>query len=136
AMIQIIDVNASTLRLYRAASKSELLGALPKIVIPGGNDTFRQELVHISKGHTDYHLEGPFQALTGERVHVSLSWSALPGYEQTLSRVIISAIDVTERVHAEAKLKQRLAELEAVNRVSVALRSAQTQDEILARLAN
>jgi PAS domain S-box-containing protein len=136
ALIQIIDVNVSALRLYRAANKSELLGALPQIVIPGANDTFRQELVHISQGRTDYQLEGPFQTLTGERVHVSLSWSALPGHEQTLSRVILSAIDVSERVQAEAKLKQRLAELEAVNRVSVALRSARTQDEILARLAN
>lgn len=39
--------------------------------------------------------------------------------------------DITERKRAEEEIQHRLAELEAVNRVSTALRAAQTLDEML-----
>jgi PAS domain S-box-containing protein len=39
--------------------------------------------------------------------------------------------DITERKQAEEEIKQRLAELEAVNHISTALRVAQTLDEML-----
>jgi GAF domain-containing protein len=39
--------------------------------------------------------------------------------------------DITDRVRAEEQIKQRLAELEAVNQISTALRAAQTLDEML-----
>jgi PAS domain S-box-containing protein len=39
--------------------------------------------------------------------------------------------DITERKRAEEEIKQRLAELEAVNQLSTALRAAQTLDEML-----
>ena len=39
--------------------------------------------------------------------------------------------DITERKQAEAEIKRRLAELEAVNRLSTAMRAAQTLDEML-----
>ncbi|MBI5830255.1 MAG: PAS domain S-box protein, partial [Chloroflexi bacterium] len=44
------------------------------------------------------------------------------------------ANDITGRKQAEEALKHRLAELEAVNQVSTALRAAQTLDEMLPRL--
>ncbi len=72
--------------------------------------------------------------LAGEELRVNLGWSALPGHEHDLERVIVSMVDVTERARAEAALKQRLDELEAVNRVSTALGAAQRLDEMLPRL--
>src|ERR1051325_4538391 len=42
--------------------------------------------------------------------------------------------DITERKRSEAEIKQRLAELEAVNRVSTILRAAHTLDDILPQL--
>ena len=42
--------------------------------------------------------------------------------------------DISERKQAEEQIKQRLAELEAVNQISTALRAAQTVDEMLPRL--
>ncbi len=47
---------------------------------------------------------------------------------------LVLANDVTERKRAEQEIKRRLAELEAVHRVSTALRTAQTLDEMLPRL--
>src|SRR5262249_45253587 len=101
---------------------------------PGGS--FRQELLNLAQGQTDFLLEGPVQLATGERLYLSLRWAALPGHEQTLARVMVLVLDITERVQAEAELKRRLAELEAVNRVSVVLRSARTEPEILAQLVS
>jgi PAS domain S-box-containing protein len=135
ALIRVIDVNAAALKLYQAADKVELMAGLARIIVEGSK-TFAQELVHIAHGDTDYDLEGPFQTITGAGIYLSLRWSSLPGYEHNLSRVIVSVTDITERVRAESELKRRVAELEAINRVSVALRSATTQGEILKRLAD
>ena len=44
--------------------------------------------------------------------------------------------DITARKQAEEEIKQRLAELEAVNRISSALRAAQTLDEMLPLLVD
>jgi PAS domain S-box-containing protein len=45
--------------------------------------------------------------------------------------VIWVARDITERRRAEQEIEHRLAELEAINRISTALRGAQTLDEML-----
>ena len=105
-LIQILDANSSALKLYGAHSLADLAGTLPKIVASEPDETLLRELVNIARGQTDFQLEGPSQTLTGERVGVSLHWSALPGYEASLARVMISAIDITERQRAGEALAQ------------------------------
>ena len=46
-------------------------------------------------------------------------------------RVIVTVQDVTERKLAEEEIKKRLADLEAINRIMIALRGASTLDEML-----
>jgi PAS domain S-box-containing protein len=106
SLIQILEVNSAALKLYGVSSKADLLGALQNLVLSGTNETFLRQLVKISRGETDFELEGPFRTLTGEPVQVSLRWSALPGHEETLSRVLITAIDMTERERAAETLAQ------------------------------
>ena len=48
--------------------------------------------------------------------------------------VLIVAHDITARKRAEEETRARIAELEAVNRVSVAMRAAETLDQMLPRL--
>jgi PAS domain S-box-containing protein len=61
-----------------------------------------------------------------------LSWNAHPLTEQQL--IFAVTHDITERKQAEQAAAYRLAELEAVNRVSTALRIAQTQEAMLTML--
>ena len=81
------------------------------------------------------------QAISGEVIH----YHSLMGRESDLEvhsaplragpgqreGTILLLVDVTTRVRAEADLKQRLAELEAISRISTALRTAQTLEAML-----
>ena len=130
-LIKVIHVNKMTLQRYGAASQEELASNLDKIFGPDTDASFLEQIISIAEGKADFHWEGVNRTLAGEDIIVSLTTSVLPGHAQDLARVVVSTVDITERVHAEAGLKRRLAELEAVNRVSTAMRAAQTVEQML-----
>jgi PAS domain S-box-containing protein len=104
ASIKILDVNNATLKLFHAGSKEELTGSFKRVVGEISIDGFLDEFVHIAEAETDFEWEGINHTMEGETLRVSLHWSAGPGYEETLGRVIVSMIDVTQRKQAEDAL--------------------------------
>ena len=108
ALVQIVEVNKATLELYQAGNKEELLKNLATIFRDDSYESFREELVHIAEGKTQFSWEGTNETLDGKRLDVSLSWLVAPGHETNLSKVIISIIDITERKRAEEEI-QRLS---------------------------
>ena len=104
-LVKIIDINNATLKLYHAQSKEELLTSLDRIVPPQAHGEFLEELVHIANGDLQFEWEGTNQTLSGDPLFARIHWSALPGFEDSLARVIISLEDVTERRLAEKALR-------------------------------
>jgi len=68
-----------------------------------------EERFRIAEGKTEFEWEGINRTLTGDRVDVSLRWSAAPGNADSLSKVIISLMDITERKRAEVALQESQA---------------------------
>ena len=66
---------------------------------------FQNELVALAGGATTFQGEGSLRTPAGELRVVALYLSVAPGYEATLGRVLISFIDVTERVQMQAALR-------------------------------
>ena len=79
-MVKIIDVNQATLNLYQASSKDELLGGLSKIFIEDTYSVFREELIALAEGKTEFKSEALTRTLNGDNRHVSLTLSVVPGY--------------------------------------------------------
>jgi PAS domain S-box-containing protein len=104
--IKVLDVNKATLRLYQAKDKAELLDHAEKILGANTYETIGDELVGILQGETNFDKEVIDQTLAGDKIMVRMSWSAAPGHEDALSRVIVSKIDITERTRAEEALQQ------------------------------
>ncbi len=102
ALVKVIDVNKATLELFQASDTTELLNNLDRVFTPESYHIFREELIAIAEGKTAFASEGVNRTLAGEAIHISLNWSAMSGYEDTLSKVIVSLIDITERKRAEA----------------------------------
>jgi diguanylate cyclase (GGDEF)-like protein len=105
AKIRVLDINRKTLELYGARSKSELLNNIEKIFRDEMRGVFREELLEIWDGKVEFEREGVNYSLHGEPVDIDLRWSALPGFEKTMERTLVSITNITARKRAEAYLK-------------------------------
>jgi len=109
-LVKMVDGNKATLKLYKAKSKEEFQEGLCKVFSEESYDMFREELIGIADGKTWFEGETINQTLAGDKIHIFLRWSVVAGYEQTLSRVLVSIIDITERKQAEEALKRKSEE--------------------------
>jgi len=105
AMVKVVDVNKATLEMYNARSKEEFRDGVGKILPEESYYAFREGLVAIAEGRTRFESEHINQTLKSEKVHIALRLTVAPGYEQTLSKVLISIIDITKRKRAEERLR-------------------------------
>jgi len=107
SLVKVIDINRTTLEMFGVHDKAHLLGNLEKNFGAESIEIFRQELIAISKGETVFESEGVNYNLEGDIIHVHVKWSVVAGYEDTLERVLVSIIDITDRVQAEGEIKRQ-----------------------------
>jgi PAS domain S-box-containing protein len=106
ALVKLVDVNQSAVELYGAGDKKDLAQGLPLIFDDESYPVFKEELLAIASGNTRFDAETTARTLDGKKKHIMLRWSVVRGYEDTLSRVLVSDIDITERKRAEKALQQ------------------------------
>ena len=106
SMVRILDVNETTLKLYGARSVNELRGELRRVFTQESKYNFGEELASLWDGKMSFTSEFDNRTLAGVRIHVSLILNVIPGYEDTLAKVIVSIIDLTERREMEKRLQQ------------------------------
>ena len=112
AAVRVVDVNQATLGLFQARSKRQFFQGIDQVFTSEAIDTFKEVLIAISQDILSIELETVNNTLAGNRRNIVLTWSVAPGYEATLSKVLVSIIDVTERKQAEEALASRANELE------------------------
>ncbi len=119
--IKVLDVNQATVKLYKAHSKEELISNLPRIFGTNARNIFKLELLAIADGKREFEGVGVNYKLTGEPIYFILRWSISPAYEHTLSRVIVSIFDITERQKAEEQIQSQLQRLAALRTIDMAI---------------
>src|SRR5271157_2210859 len=103
--IKVVDVNQAALKLFGAKSKAEIRSNL-SLLIPGdAHEDFREELINIAEGKSQFEWQGINHTLAGDRRVVDMRWSVAPGHEDILDKVLLSVMDVTERKHAEEQIQ-------------------------------
>ncbi len=102
--IKVVDVNSSTLALYGAKSKAELLGSLDKIFTPDTLPMLAGQLVAIAEGQRTLSAEGINRKLNGELIYIHLSMT-LDESERPFSSVLVSIIDISDRKRSEQALE-------------------------------
>ncbi|UCG00284.1 MAG: PAS domain S-box protein [Candidatus Heimdallarchaeota archaeon] len=105
-MVEIIDVNNTTLILYEAKSISEFFEGLTAFFNEEATKLFKEELVALFNGKTGYQGEFPGYKLTGEKMDLIVRLSVVSGYEESLAKVIVSVIDITKVKQVEKTLKE------------------------------
>ncbi|PKN97705.1 MAG: hypothetical protein CVU42_14815 [Chloroflexi bacterium HGW-Chloroflexi-4] len=104
SLIKVLDVNNQALKLTKAKNKSELFRRLDRVLDNKYVNDFLPELLNIAEGKTEFEWEGINQTLDGTPIFVNLRWTVVEGFENDLSKVIVSMIDVTKNKKAEAEL--------------------------------
>lgn len=94
--IKIIDVNQSTLDLYNITDKQTLLMDFTKIYNEESYEIFIGEILSLYFGETNFEIEISGYKATGEPIDLLIRFSVVPGFAKTLSKVIVSVIDITE----------------------------------------
>lgn len=105
-LTRIIDCNKAALRLHHVASKEQMPDNLEPLFPPESLYNFHYELQQIANGCTEFETEVVNQTVTGQTVILTMKWAALPGYEEDLSNVITSMIDITTSKQNELALIQ------------------------------
>ena len=110
-MVKILRVNEATLKLYNAKGIQEIVNGLRHIITTQSISTFRDELISLAEEKTQFSSKIENKTLNGETIHVNVLCRVVPGYEETLAKVLVCIVDLTpEKKLRETLLKsQRLA---------------------------
>lgn len=109
--VRVLDVNQAALALHRASSKEELLAGIVRLFAPESLDMFRDKLLGLWEGRTVMVTDTAVRTLDGEIRYVTAYFSLCPGYESTLSKVLVSLVDITDRRKAEIEREKLHAQL-------------------------
>ena len=104
ARIVVLDVNRKTLELFGASDQAHLVANLNRIFRDDMRVHFQDELLDMWTGRISYEREGVNYSLNGTPIDINLHWTALPGYEELLERVLVSITDISARKKAERYL--------------------------------
>jgi PAS domain S-box-containing protein len=109
-LVRVVDVNRSTLRMFGARSKRELLQNLSTIFAPSTRDVFAEELLAIAEGRPVFESEVALRSLAGERIDAMLSIrfpqaGTAGDFDSSFDSVLVGLTDITLRRQAEQALR-------------------------------
>ena len=105
-IVKIVDVNKTTIKMYNASSKDELLTNLEALFTEDSKRTFAEQLVLIANNETHYEGECVNKTVDGKELDVYLQWSVTEEYQEDYSVVFVSLIDITKIKKAERALEE------------------------------
>ncbi|MEF8834610.1 MAG: PAS domain S-box protein [Candidatus Thermoplasmatota archaeon] len=106
-MVDIKDVNKTTLEVFGAESKEELYENFDKILREEGQEGLINELVAIANGEQTFQTsEFVNYTLDGEKRYFYLKWAVTSEEEGDYSEVIVSLVDITRLKKTQKKLEK------------------------------
>jgi len=103
--IRVLDINQQTVRMFRAPDKASLLAQTDKLFRDDMRPHFAEQLVDLWQGRLFQQREVVNYALDGDKVHVYMQFSVMPGHEALWDQVLVSLTDISARKKAEAYLE-------------------------------
>jgi PAS domain S-box len=110
----INNLNQAALQLHGAKSKEELMANLVNTFTAESFTTFKNELVCLWNGYRNIHNDALVKTLSGDIRYVTVYFSVCRGYEESLSKILVSLIDITERKRAEEELETERKRMEII----------------------
>lgn len=115
--IHIVDVNAAALRMHGYASKEEMMATVLRNFGPESKVYLRRTIEAVFRGDTAMAHEAAIYTSTGDRRELISNWVVVPGFERDYSRILMTSVDMTERLSSERALRQA-QKMEAVGQLT------------------
>ncbi|MBM9579105.1 MASE1 domain-containing protein [Leptospira sp. 201903070] len=112
--IRIIGVNQETVNLLRVSSFEDVFKNWKRFFSQDNFKVFRRVLRKIREESYFYEVEVGFRVQDNTRLDIKIRWSVPPGFEISLSSVIVTMLDFTEIKSTERKLQLSLEEKEVM----------------------
>jgi PAS domain S-box-containing protein len=110
-LARIVDVNETSVRYLGIGGKGEMAGSLGRYFLDDSIPVFKEELILLANGGTRFESSIPISMPTRKTTHL-VNLAVVPGREADLGRVLVSFVDISERMKAEATIRSLLAEKE------------------------
>lgn len=117
-LVNVLDVNQHTLALYEASSKKELMSNLNKIFTEKTYNVFKDSIIALYKGYSDFSAEADNKTLSGKELNLFMRWSFYSDLNSTSKKAIVSVFDLTDKLKAEKALVESKNKLESIFRAS------------------
>ena len=78
-LIKAVDINRTTLEIYEADSKEQLLKSIASTFSPESYPAFKEEIIALAEGQTWFETEAITTTLTGKKNHILLRLRAPAG---------------------------------------------------------
>ncbi|MHA1930240.1 MAG: PAS domain S-box protein [Candidatus Thorarchaeota archaeon] len=103
--VQVLDVNHTFLSNFGVEEKKQVIGSLSKTFEKDGLSVFFEEVLALVEGRIPFESKVSRLTVQGKEKALIFRVNVPHGYEDSWSKVIVSMLDVTERVKAEDKLR-------------------------------
>lgn len=117
SLVRVVDANDAAIELVDAGDKPAFLARLDGIFLPETEQSFREFLLAFHEGATRYSHETVIRTVAGERRSVLMNVTFPSRADDAHDNVLVSLVDITDRVNAQRALEQTRAELAHVARV-------------------
>ncbi|UCC40562.1 MAG: sigma 54-interacting transcriptional regulator [Candidatus Aminicenantes bacterium] len=116
--VKILDVSQESLELFTVGSKEEILAHMPYFLIEESWPVFSDALIALVNGESKFESEISIRMISGEFKVLAFRLSVPPNYRVTLSKVLVSFIDITKRRRAEEIIHISQRYLKLINKHS------------------
>ena len=132
--VKVIDINGAALIMHAATDKEQLLTGLTETFTAESYETFRQELICLWNGKPELTTDAVVKTLEGDQRDVTVYFTVCPGHEESLSKVFVSLVDITERKQAERERLTHFRHVESMDLVNRAIQEADGLENMMSRV--
>jgi PAS domain S-box-containing protein len=111
SLIKIVDINQTSVRFFGQNNKSEVILTLTDYFFEDSLPALAGEFSALADRKLTFEGIIPLKFHDGTKKHLFLQLRVVPGHYETLKRVLISWIDISERISYEEELKRSREEL-------------------------
>lgn len=116
--VSVVDVNETSIKLFGAKSRADLLGnSVARYWIPGKLDTLLGVIEAAFNHKTSFTAETPMRAVDGREITVLFTFTASEVIREA-GQALLSIVDITDRVRAQNDLVESEANFAHAARIS------------------